>query len=115
MQGDYPLDTQAGNDAAKSYCLGDTSAIFGDDRTRESLDTLLVALDNLDIDLDRVADIEGGQVFLHIFQADFLNGVHLFLHSHNVQTVYAINQDVLQRCGSDAVRHAMRRFSGGFR
>src|SRR5258706_595163 len=76
VDGKRALDADPVADLADRVGLGDTAALPGDDVALEDLNTLLVALDHLDVDLDLVAAGKVGDISAEVLVVNKIGGLH---------------------------------------
>ena len=78
MHGEDALDANAVRDLANGEGLADSAAALGDADTLESLESFLVTFADADVDTERVAGAERGDVAEPLFLG-FNEGVHMTL------------------------------------
>jgi len=71
-----PLDADAVGNLADRERLANAAVLTADDDALENLDSLLIALDDLDMHFDRITDLERGDIFPHLFKFQKIDGVH---------------------------------------
>jgi hypothetical protein len=79
VKGKHALDTFAIADAANGKAFVNATAFAGDDNTGENLDAFLITFFDPGMDLDGVADFEGGDLFFELFSFDFIDEFHSFV------------------------------------
>ena len=77
VEREHTLDTDTVGHTADGEGLGDTAALFGDDRAFEDLDTLALAFTDLNIHTDGIADLERRDGLLHAVVCDEFQSIHL--------------------------------------
>jgi len=81
VEWENPLNADAVGDLADRKRLANTAFLTADNNTLENLDTLFVAFDDFYMHLDGITNLEGGDILLHLFEFQEIDGIHWFVSS----------------------------------